>query len=519
MYAPKLASVIALAVLTTAGCGDEVSTPTEPTKDLRLPPLSSEPATVQVVSAGGTVADAGIVIQTKAGQLIELRTSPEGTVSLDVDVDDIKSVLAHKDGYTFTAVSGPRIASMLAGSGGIQLYLQDTSPTPLTWVAGTALGMEANDWLTVTADQPLSTASAGQGTTYALQVEKNEPFVLIGLEWSPSFWQPDQGFVQTFHRWTGYASDGVDEPTLLDLDFDYALATETRSGSFHLPEAGVMSDQGRAYVVVTTMRSQGKLFLGAATRIDVGHYEVPGFLDNGMVKPIIDKRDPGDRPVDPWTALALAADEAGVTPYEALAPDAIAISRRPVIPGLIDDDMTAPFEPQSKWSKMRDTMLLKYEPGVRAEYEVEYAVMPPAYAKKLPGVITNYGVTDHGNFAYALERGLPVAGDSDVTIPSMPAVSVDPAPSIHEAVYWRRTGDTLPLVAVAVFDQRGHVVGNMLALEDEGEASCPPLPSTSDPDPVFSGELTAVMVSCSSSSNALGWCARGTQSAPFAVVP
>jgi hypothetical protein len=235
--------------------------------------------------------------------------------------------------------------------------------------------------------------------------------------------------------------------------------------------------------------------------------------------PGIPDRQP-EGPVDPWTALSLEAPDAGTSPpFVAINADALASHYTFPTRTLPDDSAIAPRRPESPWSDIQDTALELEEPGVVAEYEVELAVLPPAYAARLPGLITQYVTLHGGSYAFAVEPGAPAAGDSEVAVPSMPAIATDPPPSIHEAVYWKRTGRTARWATVSVINERGTTVGTMMALASEREVACPPLPSTSDPDPVFSGELRAVMLTCTPSTAVAGWCARGTQSAPFAVVP
>jgi len=493
----KLRTVVGASAILMAltACGDDPTTGI-PAPEGTLPPRGLAEMTVLVSTAEGPLTDAGIVIETLDGTLIEQRTGRNGRVGLLVPVEDIRSLLAHKDGYSFAAISGPALDDAMQSQAGVQLVLDDLEPEPLATVKGFAWNMTSGDsWLTVSSTAPGSTRFQGQSNAFSLKVPANRGFQLIGLEWDPAT-DPPHGVDQTFLGWAAASSAGAEPGVYMTLDFAQSLPSEVVEGSFYIAPADAYEVTYNAYARVSTYESGGAAFLGAPTSLAIYNHKLNHIMAVEENTPPENWGKETSPPVVDFPYLLAQAEEAGVTPSPDLSGRAVSDHHMPVV--------LYPLGIEDTYGAFRE--------GLVAKYTIEYLPLPRAT------LMTEYWRRTKYGEGGVVAKGAPVAGDSLIEVPTpVPYVS-SPPPSLHEGVTWNDERADNAFAFVDVFDDAGRRVGTMTGDAREGQAHCPPLPSTSS-DPVFEGKLRATLKTCEPSTELAGWCERYTVSEPFEVVP
>lgn len=483
-------------LLALTACGDDPTTVVgAPDGDLPRRPVAS--ATILVSGAEGPIANAGIVIETIDGAILEQTTDRRGLVDLLVPIEEIRSVLAHRDGHGFAAISGKALSKNMQTRTGVQLFLPELEGKALKNVNGFAWNKTSDDsWLTVTATAPGATSYQAPGNAFFLRVPPNEAMQIIGLDWDPAT-DPYKGVDQTFFGWSILAFYSRDGATV-NLDFGQSLPSETVEGSFYAPALydDIQDFQG-AYALVTTAESQGAAFLGAPTALALNerHLDFAQAIEESA-PPSGWNKDTTPPVVDFPYAMMAQAEEAGVTPHMELASRIVGNLFMPVV--------VNPLKGDALQDAARE--------GVRATYTMSYLPLEGAT------LVTQYFIYGSKGYAGIVDKGAPIAGHSGLEAPALITVDKYPAPSIHEGVTWDTETVELPNAFVDVYDETGTRVGWMMGNADEGRAHCPPLPTTST-DVLFEGPLTARVMTCQPSADLPGWCGAFSYTNNFTVVP
>lgn len=206
---------------------------------------------VVVEGPGQPVPLAGVGLDLKDGGRVDGQTDPSGVASFDgVSLADVTMLIAHKDGYTFAALDAT--------------VLNPTSPVvrilPLDLSDGVAIsgdfintdGSEGNTVSVVpTVEGATFFSSDEDANAYSLTVPANTAFTLVALESSDAVINGQTLTASILNAWLR-ASEGVSQPTTMDVDFDgeYAIATTSLDVSFPAPPDASLAATGVGLVGV-----------------------------------------------------------------------------------------------------------------------------------------------------------------------------------------------------------------------------------------------------------------------------
>jgi hypothetical protein len=253
-----------LVAIGLAGCGGSVKQPPPP------PTTATFTITVRTEDGITPIGGAFVALDQAGADRHESPTESNGSATFNIDWS-----LGPVD---VTAVATDRVAMSTLGitkADRFDLSLPSKLPPALVKVSGAIKNKDAaTDEATLTASAP-SSAFQDTAASYSLVVVPSRPFSLIGLDWVPG--DPttvsSRGIVQSFKKWIKIDQPAVASGSVtVDVDFQAATAlTSTKvSGSVGIPggASGPLGSASFGYFVVSTLESNGAVFLGAPTKID-----------------------------------------------------------------------------------------------------------------------------------------------------------------------------------------------------------------------------------------------------------
>ena len=240
------------------------------------------------------VVDAGVAVDFASGApRREAITDMQGLVVFDdIDLADIASVIAHKDGYSFIALSGAFVRLNPLQSGAFLTRLPNLAA--LAEVTGMALnGADiASNLFNVSATAPdtLPFASQTPGTdSYSIRVTPGVDFTLLGFEIEPAVFMGQSVTAPIPSAWAMDVS-GLSAGTNIDIDFagPERVVLDSATVSFDEPSDVELANNGFAFVQVVAGNQNPVGYsvqsdkVGAAFSAEVHWYQPPGTSLSGQ---------------------------------------------------------------------------------------------------------------------------------------------------------------------------------------------------------------------------------------------
>lgn len=232
-----------------------------------------------------------VAIELVGGARVELLTDATGHARATLALDEVESVITHRNNRSFSAASQARIERDQNGDG--LLELESFTLVGLfhgeneTAVAGSIIGAQSPDTriLVTQTGHGLVLDEAG-ATSYTTTAPELQPFSLVALEWEPVS-ETATSSEALHHAWVVASHPGVVVPTVLDLDFGASVAPTLLSGRVAVPASPVIDGHARLDVrVLSGSELDSSAWLGLHTRtapaaeqagydFDVDYVDVP----------------------------------------------------------------------------------------------------------------------------------------------------------------------------------------------------------------------------------------------------
>jgi hypothetical protein len=214
----------------------------------RLPNPSEEWTPIE----GATVA-----VDLPSGSRIELVSDSAGRVTVPSPgiEDDAITLVAHKQGYSVwsweTTVDEATRYPWL-------ILLSLTDPELVT-VSGTAIGMTSAAHQLMVNSSTCQDTSQKPGSSFDIDVPPDQPFSLVGLEFTACAQACPRCICQTFSQWTRLDHGAIDTDTTLDLDFAETLEPTHTTGTIVLPDNPESRMYTTAYPYMIVQSFEGAL--------------------------------------------------------------------------------------------------------------------------------------------------------------------------------------------------------------------------------------------------------------------
>lgn len=212
-----------------------------------------------------------VAIDLVGGARVELLTDATGHARVELPLDEVESVITHRNNRSFSAASQARIERDQNGDGFLEL--ESFTLVGLfhgeneTAVAGSILNASRNDSrILVTQTRHGLVLDEAGATSYTTTAPQLEPFSLVALEWAPVS-ETETTSEAVHHAWVVASHPGVVVPTVIDLDFGASVAPTLLSGRVAVPASPLIPSHARLGVhVLSGSELDSSAWLGLHTR-------------------------------------------------------------------------------------------------------------------------------------------------------------------------------------------------------------------------------------------------------------